>query len=431
MPNIRRLSALLTLLWLTACSVPSPTARAAAAAGQSWTEFRMNGPNNPAIRGNLRAAWRVATDGSFSSSPTLAGSTLLIGNNAGTLYAIDVRNGHVLWTYRAHAPIMSNPVLWHGLAIVGEGDAMGYVEEAERAVKVGMSSNALLAVDAKTGQLRWRLPLLGSGMPTPAIIGNVLVHHNGAGFLSGVDPDTGGVHYTVDLASAATMSAIMPVGDDRFITNGGVVGIGNFVTERRASDGSEIWSTRFPGGGWGFGDCPIAGEGHLAFCNYVAPTTGADTRYRIGVRAVQRAYAVDVNDGRMLWDRPLESGNVPARNLASVPLALNGAVYFGSPITPYFHALDAASGQTRWRAKVRGIVRGGPVYKDGTLYFGDLGGYLWALDARTGKVIGSMKTKMRFNVGSPLIAGDTLVVGCRNGKIIAVPLETIRAAHDA
>jgi hypothetical protein len=35
-----------------------------------------------------------------------------------------------------------------------------------------------------------------------------------------------------------------------------------------------------------------------------------------------------------------------------------------------------------------------------------------------------------FNVGSPLIAGETLVAGTNTAEIIALPLAQIRNSHD-
>jgi outer membrane protein assembly factor BamB len=64
------------------------------------------------------------------------------------------------------------------------------------------------------------------------------------------------------------------------------------------------------------------------------------------------------------------------------------------------------------------------------LYFGDLQGYLWALDEATGKVLGSKKMGTPFNVGSPIVVGRTLVIGSTTGRVTALPLDDIRSAHD-
>lgn len=413
------------LLATTACSSGSGVRPSGPAA---WPEFRLNAANNPTIPGNLRTAWRVDTHAGISSSPSIIGSTVYVGNNGGALYAIDLRTGRVRWTYRTAAPLMTNPLIWHGLVIAGEGNAMGHSGDAQHPTMVGDSANSLFAIDAKTGRLRWHIPLAGSGMPTPAILGGILVHHNGAGLLSGIDPSTGNVRYTMDIVTVASMSAIMPLGPRRFVTNGGALGFENVVTERNASDGSAVWSTTFPADHWGFGDCPVAGDATNILCNYVVPPPRS-TEFRPGIIGTEHAYAVD-GRGKLRWDVALESGPMPARNLAAIPLALGHMLFFGSPVRPVFHALDTETGRVIWLARVRGIVRDGAVFKRGLLYFGDSSGYLWALDARTGAIIGVKKTRQRFSVGSPVIAGRTLVIGSNGGSVIAIPLDVVRSSHD-
>jgi polyvinyl alcohol dehydrogenase (cytochrome) len=121
---------------------------------------------------------------------------------------------------------------------------------------------------------------------------------------------------------------------------------------------------------------------------------------------------------------------MPSRNLAAIPLALGRMLFFGSPVGHVFHALDTETGRVIWLTHVRGIVRDGAVFKRGLLYFGDSSGYLWALDARTGAIVGVKKTRQRFTVGSPVIAGRTLVIGSESGAVIAIPLDVIRTSHD-
>ena len=58
-----------------------------------WTQFRMGPENNAVVPGTLHASWRVETGGQISASPTIVDDTLYVGNNNGSLYAIDVNTG--------------------------------------------------------------------------------------------------------------------------------------------------------------------------------------------------------------------------------------------------------------------------------------------------------------------------------------------------
>lgn len=412
------------LVWTLALLSTAPAI--AAPPQPQWTQFRQNPSHDPAIYRGLLASWRVETHAGFSASPTLVGDTLYIGNNAGRFYAIDVRTGRTHWTYDAESPLMSNPLFWHGLVIVGEGDQTSYAGDEHHALMVGKSENALLALDAATGALRWKTPLQGTGMPTPAIAGDTLFHHNGAGRLVALDPATGNVKYVRDLQSVASMSSILPIDNERVVT----AGIGdNAVVAVNRNDGSIAWRYAFAENASGIGDCPLAGDDRFAYCNYVMPPDG-ERDVQIGHDAVQRAYAVDLSSGAIAWDVAYAWGTVPMWNEAAIPTVVESAIYVGSSLAPAVFALDAENGRTLWQTPVHGVVKGAIVEQRGVLYCGDLGGYLWALDARTGRVIGSKNMHVPFNVGSPLIVGRTLIVGSNSGALLAVPLIQIRTAHD-
>ena len=223
------------------------------------------------------------------------------------------------------------------------------------------------------------------------------------------------------------MSAILPIAGDRFVTTGV---FDNSVWQLHAADGSTIWRTTFDPVVSGIGDCPAVTDGTILLCDYVAPVPPAN--YTLATNpAIQRAYGLDLKTGAKKWDVELERGVLPPRNEAAIPLLTGGVVYFGSAIAPYMHALDPASGKVLWKLKTHGPVKGGLVYDGGVIYFGDALGYLWALDAKTGKVIGDKKMGSGFNVGSPILAGQTLVIGSRVGTVYALPVATIRSSHDA
>ncbi len=65
--------------------------------------------------------------------------------------------------------------------------------------------------------------------------------------------------------------------------------------------------------------------------------------------------------------------------------AAAGLVFYGSSSGNYVCALDAMTGQVRWRVVVDGPVRLAPVYDQGRLYFGSDDGYLYCVNATDGK----------------------------------------------
>lgn len=379
------------------------------------------------VPGTLEVTWRVRGLGPFSSSPTIASGTLYVGDNMGGVYALDPSTGKTLWRARLSNPVMSAPIVYKDVVIVGEGDENSpQGSSPSHPIRVGKPPSALVAFDRKNGAMHWRIPLRGSGMPTPAIIDGILVHHNGAGEVLGVRPETGAVIYQHNLHSVASMVAALPVSGGRFATSGIE---SNSVWLLNAKDGAVVWRADFSPVASGIGDCPAVSDDKRLYCNYVMPPS-TSLPVQTERQAVLRAYAIDLQSGKRVWDVQLDKGVLPKRNEASIPLLANGMLYVGSSVQSTMHALDPQTGAVKWVQSTRGSVKGGVVEVGGVIYFGDLGGYLWALDAKTGKVIGDKNTGTPFNVGSPLVVGQTLVIGSRGGTLVAVPLKDIRGSHD-
>lgn len=400
---------------------------APALASGDWTQFRLNDSNNAVVTGNLSAQWQLETGGPISASPTYANGTVFIGNNAGSLFAIRAFDGHVIWKQHVSNALMSAPLVYHGLVIAGEGNAVGTGPGPGAPLHVGGGQSALIAFNADTGVIVWRTPLQGSGMPTAAIVDGVLVHHDGAGNVVALDPITGRLLYQQNLHSIASMTAALPAGGGSYISAGVMQ---NAVWKLDARTGNVVWRTApFPVNASGIGDCPLASDGRLVFGDYVQalpPYTHAIIGH--GVR--EHVYALDARTGALAWDVPLEDGNLPPRNESGIPVSASGLVYIGGAAAPWVNALDARTGRLMWRVQTHGPVKGGFAVKGGDVYFGDFAGYLWALRARSGAQVGVKAMPSGFNVGSPIIIGSTLVIGSKTGTVYAVPLQTIRSSRD-
>ena len=159
-------------------------------------------------------------------------------------------------------------------------------------------------------------------------------------------------------------------------------------------------------------------------------------------------YAVDAQNGKLKWkfatggERRFEAKGIhgmqpknqtipdPWDVYLSSPVVAQGAVYFGSG-DGNFYALDAASGELRWKFATGDVVHASPAFDSGTLYFGSWDTYLYALDAASGK------EKWRFKSGddplihnqigfqsSPSVVDGVVYTGCRDSNLYAVDAAT-------
>ena len=398
---------------------------------QVWEQFRHGGGlNDIVVNRDLpdRLAWRFSVPSKgTSASPVVAGGLVLVASNDHSLYAVDARSGKPVWQWKGDNQVMSAPVYRDGITVVGTGNGDSPVWDPPAYNLVGMGASDLNGIDLRTGARTWTFALTGSGMPMPALLGNTLLHVDGSGVLLALDARTGAYHWRRLLYSNASMTNLL-LSDGTAYFGGRFP---NVVYALRASNGATLWMHAFSARDGAFDDCPLATDGSQVFGMYGSPlSTAPGAMILEGVAARQHVYALDARTGRVRWDTTLAvTGKEPSYNESAIPMYDAGTLYDGSPIAPVVSALDARNGRVKWSVRVAGPVKGGLVLRDGVLYFGDLGGKLWAVDAAAGRPLGSIQTDLKFNVGSPIVLNDSLVIGSADGPTIAVPLENIRTSR--
>jgi outer membrane protein assembly factor BamB len=114
----------------------------------------------------------------------------------------------------------------------------------------------------------------------------------------------------------------------------------------------------------------------------------------------------------------------------SSPVIAQNTVYFGSG-DGNLYALDAATGDLRWKFKTGDVVHASPAFANGVLFFGSWDSYFYAVDAKTGK------EKWRFHGGedplihnqvgfqsSPAVVDGVIYTGCRDAQLYALDAAT-------
>ena len=147
-----------------------------------------------------------------------------------------------------------------------------------------------------------------------------------------------------------------------------------------------------------------------------------------------RLFALDAKSGEVVWQKELK------RCSAASPTVADGVVYQPlmdpSPCNPhdqkapgYLVALDAETGEEAWRFKA-GVTESSPLLVDGILYFGSWDKKIYALDAKTQRVLWTHPTADKVKGGAAYAKG-TVFIGAYGGKVYALDAKTGKLRWEA
>jgi outer membrane protein assembly factor BamB len=151
--------------------------------------------------------------------------------------------------------------------------------------------------------------------------------------------------------------------------------------------------------------------------------------------------ALSTADGKILWraqtgnDVPLDWGYENGDMYISSPAVVDGTVLIGSG-DGFLYALDAATGRGKWRVETGGRIRSSPAVSDGMVYVGSLDGSVYAAELATGALKWRFDTQghglssARFSYdrksiqSSPAVADGLVYIGARDGSLYAIDAAT-------
>lgn len=205
----------------------------------------------------------------------------------------------------------------------------------------------------------WTYPAGAALWTSPTVVGDVAYFGDAAGKLHAVDTRTGRARWVVD-TKAALHGDVTAAGDFLFVVNDA-----GLLLKLARGDGAEIWRVDLGGA---------------------------------GVRTLPSPSAPE-------WDF-----------VSAAPVVDGGIVYVGSA-TGVLHALDAATGATRWTFRSGGKIRAAAALGGDRVYFGSMDRFVYALDRADGRLA------WKFDTGGPVttrpvLAGEKLVVGTRDPALL-------------
>lgn len=339
--------------------------------GEDWPQFQRNaartGSTDIEVRPPLRLAWSTA----------LGGMT------------------HV-----------ASPVYAGGLVYMG-------VADEELTGKAGV-----YALDAGTGELKWRFP-------TGTSIRNSVAVDNGRVFAVTIE----GTVFALNAADGTECwNYRLGPGTDRWVYNSpavheGVVyaGTAPVFVALDAADGGKLWQAQPMGGDW--------------ISCLSSPAVGKDMVFAASYWG-QGFFALEKKNGDPLWQKKQGFNSFDA-----TPAYDNGIVYANAD--GILRAIDVETGMEEWKHSVNNWVISSPALSSFSIeefvVIGAHFGRVHAVDRATGDLRWEFKVgKALFGatpytrdsnalVGSPVIAGEVVYIGAPDGRLYALELTTGKA----
>jgi outer membrane protein assembly factor BamB len=248
-----------------------------------------------------RERWRLAIEGPAVAAPLVAEGAAYVGTNAGILYAVDAATGEERWRFTAaENSLHASPAYANGIVYVGSWDGRLY------------------AVDAATGAERWRVEALGPIWAAPVVVDDlVLVASQG----------------DVSRDLAARVMAV------------------------DASTGAKRWDRAIEMMDFSDNDSTMAVVGGVAY-----------------LKKGGRLYAIDAATGDERWTA--EATGLSGKVAVGGRLICVPGDRFGTIV---LLAFDAGTGEQRWQVTVGNAPLSWPVITGGLVLIGDSRGVLYAL----------------------------------------------------
>ena len=290
------------------------------------------------LRPPFRVVWSRALGGLVEFPAVVADGIAYVANARGTIHALDMRTGKVVWRHDTpHGKMASSPAVWGPTLVVHGMD--GHVWVLRRS----------------DGKLLWHHTVGSPIESSPVVVGKGIdVFGAWNGTVTALDLRTHRVRWRRAFGCKITSSAAYA---DSTIYIGDYCGR---LLALRAVNGAVQWSRSVNGRVYG---TPAVAAGRV----FVPSSTG-------------RSLTAFSTRGRRLWSRGT-GGYV-----YSSPAVAHGRVFFGS-YSGVFYALSARSGRTIWTRGTGGPISGAAVVVDGVAYAGSFSHRIIGVNAATGRVV--------------------------------------------
>jgi eukaryotic-like serine/threonine-protein kinase len=347
-----------------------------------WSQFRFGpereGSNpfenvlNPHTVGDLNVKWSYNT-GPYNAwgSPIVVDGMVYVSSDS-DLYALNAKTGNLRWKFTP----------------AKEDFIDSYPAVANGVVYLGTDNNGLYALSSKTGAVLWNYTSVNEWASTPLVADGLVFLGDREGYFYALNAHSGILAWKSRLGSGNISSPASFANGVVYVAGGD----GN-LDALNAKTGAKLWTFT---------------NGYF----YSASPTVADGVVYLGSNLVgypNKLFAVNASTGEQLWS--YSTSDV----VQSSPAVADGVVYFSSEATLY--ALNAYTGDLLWSYATRAYTLSDATIADGVVYFGSAyPDNVAALNATSGTLLWSYTTG--GSVQDPTVVNGTVYLASYDDGII-------------
>jgi len=274
----------------------------------------------------------------------------------------------LIWKYKVGDSDISAPIVDRGTLFVGSDD------------------NNLYALDAATGELKWKYPALGK-VYTPTAKDGLVFAASFDNYLYALDSN-GNLRWKTSTGSSM---ASPPVVYNDILFGG----FDKYIYAIYVVNGSIKWT--YATGEW-IESTPAISQGTVY--------AGSNDK---------KIYALDAGNKNLRWSY------VTGGSISSSPSVVNGVLYVGSRDNKVY-AIDSVDGTLKWSEKTNDWVKSSPAVFRNKVFVGSNDNSIYALNTDNGDIVWKYPTNGRVE-SPPVIVKGAVYAGSEDGTIYAIDPE--------
>lgn len=318
--------------------------------------------------------------------PAVDGEQIYAADVEGLVMAMNRLSGEVLWKQDLEAPVSGAVGAGYGLVLLGT------------------LKGEVIALDASSGEEKWRSQVTSEVLAAPAINGDVVLVQTQDDRLIALDAGTGSQRWIFENTPAVL--TLRGTGSPVLTNRLAIAGLSSGkVIALDAQRGLPVWEQRV-----------AVPQGRSELDRVVDIDGGlllsGGTLYAVSFQG--RVAALDLESGRILWQREASSSVGVAQGYGNVYVSLaNGTV----------EGIDERSASALWSndALARRQLSAPEVFSS-YVAFGDLEGYLHLVSQVDGRFVGRERIDSDGLRARPLVVGEWLYAFGNGGKLVALTI---------